>query len=100
MRAMAATNLSFIYFLEEDFPQAEKHADAAVKADRYNAKALVNKGNCLYMAGDVGRAKEMFLEAVGVEANCVEALFNLGLVNLRLNLIAEANQVWCLSPFY
>ena len=45
------------------------------------------------MAGDVARAKEMFLEAVGVEANCVEALFNLGLVNLRLNLVAEANQV-------
>lgn len=94
LRAMAATNLSFIYFLEEDYLLAEKHADAAVKADRYNAKALVNKGNCLFMAGDFNRAKEMYLEAVGVEANCVEALFNLGLVNLRLNIIAEANQAF------
>jgi intraflagellar transport protein 88 len=70
--------------------QAEKHADAAVKADRYNAKALVNKGNCLFMAGDFPRAKEMFLEAVGVEANCVEALFNLGFVNLKLGTLGEA----------
>ena len=46
------------------------------------------------MGGDYGRAKEMYLEAVGVEANCVEALFNLGLVNLRLNTIAEANQAF------
>ena len=46
------------------------------------------------MAGDYGRAKEMYLEAVGVEANCVEALFNLGLVNLRLNTVAEANQAF------
>ena len=94
IQAMAATNLSFIYFLEEDFQQAEKHADAAIKADRYNAKALVNKGNCLYMAGDAARAKEMYLEAVGVEANCVEALFNLGLVNLKLNMVGEANQAF------
>jgi intraflagellar transport protein 88 len=43
LRAMAATNLSFIYFLEEELELANKHADAAVKADRYNAKALVNK---------------------------------------------------------
>ena len=46
------------------------------------------------MAGDYGRAKEMFLEAVGVEANCIEALFNLGLVNLRLGAVAEANQAF------
>ena len=51
MRAMAATNLSFIYFLEGDYQLAEKQADIAIKADRYNAKALVNKGNCLYTAG-------------------------------------------------
>lgn len=43
LRAIAATNLSFIYFLEEEYQQADKHADAAIKADRYNAKALVNK---------------------------------------------------------
>ena len=42
--ACAATNLSFLYFLEADHANAEKYADIAVKADRYNARALVNKG--------------------------------------------------------
>merc|ERR1719230_2004840 len=44
LKAMAATNLSFIYFLETEFVQAEKYADMAYAHDRYNAKALVNKG--------------------------------------------------------
>jgi intraflagellar transport protein 88 len=95
LRAMAGTNLSFIYFLEGDLNQAEKHADVAMKADRYNAKALVNKGNCHYMAGEYGRAKEMYLEAIGVEADCVEAIFNLGLVNIKINAPNnEANQAF------
>lgn len=94
LRAIAATNLSFIYFLEGDYAQAEKHADAAIKSDRYNAKALVNKGNCLLVAGELARAREMFLEAVGVEADCIEAIYNLGLVNLRLGNFPEAQSAF------
>lgn len=94
LRAMAGTNLSFIYFLENDLVQAEKHANLAIEADRYNAQALVNKGNCLYMAGEYNRAKELFLEAIGVEADCVEGIFNLGLTNLKLNAISEARQAF------
>ena len=30
------------------------------------------------------RSKELYLEAIGVEADCVEAIFNLGLANKRL----------------
>ncbi|CAK9252804.1 unnamed protein product [Sphagnum jensenii] len=91
LKSMAAINLSFIYFLEGDYMQAEKHADLAIVHDRYNAKGLVNKANCLYLAGEYSRAKELYLEAVGVEADCVEAIFNLGLVNLRLNSYNEAH---------
>ena len=94
LMAMAGTNLSFIYFLEEDYLNAEKNAERAIKADRYNAKALVNKGNCLYVAGEYSRAKEMYLEAVGVEADCVEAIYNLGLANLKLNAVPEAQQAF------
>lgn len=94
LMAMAGTNLSFIYFLEEDYGNADKHADRAIKADRYNAKALVNKGNCMFISGEYGRAKEMYLEAVGVEADCVEAIYNLGLANLKLNAIPEAQQAF------
>ena len=46
--AHAATNLSFIYFHEADYQNAVKYADIAMKHNRYNAKALVNKGNCMY----------------------------------------------------
>lgn len=94
LRAIAGTNLSFIYFLEGDFNQAEKHADAAIKSDRYNAKALVNKGNCLFVSGDLGRAREMYLEAVGVEADCIEAIYNLGLVNIKLTNFPEAHSAF------
>lgn len=94
LRAIASTNLSFIYFLEGDFAQAEKQADLAIKSDRYNAKALVNKGNCMYVAGEFGRAREMYLEAVGVEADCVEAIYNLGLVNLKLDNLQEAQSAF------
>jgi hypothetical protein len=48
LKARAATNLSFLYFLEGDIPNAEKHAEVAVRTNRYNAQALVNQGNCLF----------------------------------------------------
>merc|ERR1719502_593673 len=73
LRAMASTNLSFIYFLEGELRNAESYADMAYNTDRYNAKALVNKGNCLAARGDLETAKQFYLEAIGVEADCVEA---------------------------
>lgn len=54
--ACAATNLSFLYFLEAEHVNAEKYADIAVKADRYNARALVNKGNCFLAVPNSGAA--------------------------------------------
>ena len=94
LRAVAATNLSFIYFLEGEFQQAEEEADVAMRSDRYNAKALVNKGNCLFVAGNYQAARDMYLEAVGVEADCVEAIYNLGLTNIRLNQLDQARHAF------
>jgi len=88
--ACAATNLSFLYFLEADHANAEKYADIAVKADRYNARALVNKGNCMFMSDEFERAKEVYLEAIGVSADCLEAIYNLGLVNMHIGRYQEA----------
>jgi intraflagellar transport protein 88 len=45
--------------------QAEKYADLAIRQDRYNAMALVNKGNCLFVKNEFGKAKELYLEAIG-----------------------------------
>lgn len=93
-RAMAATNLSYLYFVEGDLAQADKYASMAVRHQRYNAKALVNKGNCLYEKNDCERAKELFLEAIGVEADCIEAIYNLGLVNIKMGVLNEALQAF------
>ena len=94
LQAMAAVNLCFIYFLERDYEQADHYADLAMRHDRYNAKALVNKGNCFFVQEKYMRAKEMYLEAVGVEADCVEAIYNLGLANIHLQAHAEAFQAF------
>lgn len=90
MMAMASNNISFLYFLENDFKNAESFADLAIQHDRYNSKALVNKGNCLYNQEDYERSKEFFLEAIGVEADCIEAIYNLGLVYKRLSYYNES----------
>ena len=87
--ARAASNISFLYFLEQDYKNSEQYSDLALNHDRYNAKALVNKGNCLLQRNEFLRAKEQYLEAIGVEADCIEALYNLALVNKKLNMHAE-----------
>lgn len=84
MRTKAATNLSFLHFLEGNIDEAAKYAETAVDHDRYNARALVNKGNCSYAMGEYAAARNSFLEAVGVEADCVEAIYNLGLAHGQL----------------
>jgi intraflagellar transport protein 88 len=94
MMAMASNNISFLYFLENDFKNAEQFSDLAIQHDRYNSKALVNKGNCLFISEDYDRAKEFFLEAIGVEADCIEAIYNLGLVYKRLGYYNESLQAF------
>eukprot|EP01112_Ceratiomyxa_fruticulosa_P007148 TRINITY_DN1846_c0_g1_i1.p1 TRINITY_DN1846_c0_g1~~TRINITY_DN1846_c0_g1_i1.p1 ORF type:complete len:797 (+),score=173.42 TRINITY_DN1846_c0_g1_i1:139-2529(+) len=92
MVACAYTNLSFLYFLERNFQQAERYADLALQLDRYNAKSLVNKGNCYAARGDIENAKSMYQEAVSIEADCIEAIYNLGLSYKRISLPQKALQ--------
>lgn len=94
MMAKASNNISFLYFLENDFNSAEKFSDMAIQNDRYNSKALVNKGNCLFVNEEYDKAKEFFLEAIGVEADCVEAIYNLGLVYKTLGYYNESLQAF------
>ena len=94
MMAKASNNISFLYFLENDFNNAEKFSDMAIQNDRYNSKALVNKGNCLFINEEYDKAKEFFLEAIGVEADCVEAIYNLGLVYKTLGYYNESLQAF------
>ena len=55
-----------------------------MKHNRYNAKALVNKGNCMFMRQDFEMARKMYQESMGAEADCIEAIYNLGVVSKRL----------------
>ncbi|TPX74671.1 hypothetical protein CcCBS67573_g04058 [Chytriomyces confervae] len=88
----AATNLSFLYFLESEYKQAEKYAELAINTDRYNAKAQTNLGNCHFSKGNYERAKEYYQEAISVDAVCTEAMYNLGLVHKKLEEYHEAFQ--------
>ena len=63
---------------EGQYAAADKYAEIAINADRYNAHALVNKGNCLYMNGEYGKAADYYKDAMDIEASCVEAVYNLG----------------------
>lgn len=90
MMAQASTNISFLYFLENDLAASEKYADMALTYDKFNANALVNKGNCLFMKNDFLGAKGHYLEAIGVTTECVEALYNLTIVNKKLGLYRDA----------
>lgn len=90
MMARASTNISFLYFLEGDYQASEKYADMALNYDKFNANALVNKGNCLFMKNDFLGAKENYLEAIGVTTDCVEALYNLTLVNKKIGQYRDA----------
>ena len=66
--ARAATNLSFLYFLEGDFLQAERYADVAVKADRSLAASSVWLGLSFWRLGGVKIGLDIFLvRGYGVE---------------------------------
>ena len=58
--------------------QADKYAELAMAADRYNPSALVNKGNVLFAKSEYEKALHFYKEAVSIESSCVEALFNMG----------------------
>eukprot|EP00736_Rhodelphis_marinus_P014454 Rmarinus@m.16425 len=90
----AATNLSFIHFLEEDIPEATRYATIARTKDKYNAKAMVNLGNVRFYEGNFDEAKELYTEAQEVEADCIEATYNLGLCCKRLTNYDEALKVF------
>lgn len=71
LRARAALTLSALYFWEGDLAAADKYAEMAVKVDRYNARALVNKGNCLYVKVRKGGAEKKLFPSLA-EPRCIK----------------------------
>ncbi|XP_014475343.1 PREDICTED: intraflagellar transport protein 88 homolog [Dinoponera quadriceps] len=86
----AATMLSFIYYLQGDYDQAEKYGEAARNADAYNAAAYVNLSACAIKKDEFNIARELLLCALETDASHVQALYNLGLVYKKQNMYEEA----------
>lgn len=68
---------------EKDFDQADRYADLAMNADRYNPAALNNKGNTLFAKQDYEKAAEFYKEALRNDSSCTEALYNLGNIHFH-----------------
>uniref|UniRef100_A0A8C3G902 Intraflagellar transport 88 homolog n=1 Tax=Cyclopterus lumpus TaxID=8103 RepID=A0A8C3G902_CYCLU len=90
VKSAAATNLSFLYFLEKDYDQADRYADLAMTADRYNPAAIINKANTMFVKQDYEKAGELYKEALRNDSSFTEALYNLGLTYKGLNHLEEA----------
>lgn len=90
----ACINLSFLYFLEGDIESAERYADLAMQADRFNSKAVVNKANVHFQREEYDTARQLYEEAVGLDSDCVEGIYNLGLVYKRLGTHDQALQAF------
>lgn len=76
----AATNLSFIYYLQGDFESAEKYGEIVKISDGYNAGGFVNLGACALARGNLDQARNYFMSALECDPSSIEALYNLGLV--------------------
>jgi intraflagellar transport protein 88 len=85
MMGTAATNLSFLYFLEGDLKNSEHYADVAIEQNRYNSKAQTNKGNIYFAKGQLAKARDHYSEVIGIDALCIEAMYNLGLTLKKMN---------------
>ncbi|KAK0182361.1 hypothetical protein PV327_000510 [Microctonus hyperodae] len=86
----ASTMLSFIYFLQGDYEQAERCGESARKADSYNSAAYVNLSACAIKKNELDRARELLLCALDSDASHVQALYNLGLVYKKQEWYEEA----------
>ncbi|KAG7265292.1 hypothetical protein CRUP_032445 [Coryphaenoides rupestris] len=75
---------------EKEYEQADRYADLAMSADRYNPAALINKGNTCFVRQDYDKAEDFYREALRNDSSCTEALYNLGLTYKRLNRLEDA----------
>ena len=81
-----ASPLTFNLLQEKDYDHADRYADLAMNADRYNPAALVNKGNTVCVKQDYEKAAEFYKEALRNDSSCTEALYNLGNTSLTFML--------------
>lgn len=89
-RAKIAVLLSALYLLNGNHREARLAADRAIAADRYSTSAYVNRANCLAKANELEGAKVAYQDAITVDADAADALFNLGLLHLSTQTYSNA----------
>ncbi|KAI1722263.1 tetratricopeptide repeat domain-containing protein [Ditylenchus destructor] len=90
----ASNNLCMISIMRgpENLEEATQQSEHALSHDRYNANALVNRGNIYFLQGEPKLAQQYYKEALQVEASCVQAIYNFGLVCRHLGDLEEAKR--------
>lgn len=85
-----APPLIFHLLQEKDYDQADRYADLAMNADRYNPAALTNKGNTVFSRQDYEKAAEFYKEALRNDSSCTEALYNLGSIHFPFSHVCAS----------
>ena len=82
----AGIGVYFLYFIERNLNHTEYYADIAVNTNQYNVKALVNKGNWFFIKSNIIRSKDIYLEDIVIRNKFFQAIYNLVLANVRLDI--------------
>ncbi|CAJ0948651.1 unnamed protein product, partial [Mesorhabditis belari] len=90
--AAAANNLAVMNLLqgETKLKEAEGCVEQSLSLDHYNPAALVNQGNIHFHRNDLNKAIISYKEALANDSTCVQALYNLGLVQRQLGNVEQA----------
>eukprot|EP00924_Labyrinthula_sp_SR-Ha-C_P009055 maker-scaffold_2-augustus-gene-11.33-mRNA-1 protein AED:0.19 eAED:0.19 QI:0/0/0/0.5/1/1/2/0/714 len=102
LQAKSANNLGFISLCEKNAEKSRNFMKLAISHNKYSARVLVNEGNSLILQEKLEEARNIFLEAIGVDSSCIPAIYNLGLVNRKLGNVGAAvdafSKVYSMSP--
>lgn len=82
--------MAYIYIQKEDFEEAIRVVDNALKADPRNTDLLRAKADVIYQLGDKEEYKKIMKQIIAEDPNNPELLFNLGVSSAELGEIEEA----------
>lgn len=82
--------MAYIYIQQEDYEDAIKVVDDALKSDPNNTNLLRAKADVLYQLGEKETYKDIMKKVVSLDPNNPELLFNLGVSSAELGEVDEA----------
>lgn len=87
-------NLGAMYFLENDFGNAEKCFRKALQLNPFEPMANSNTGLVCMNTGRPAEAEQYYLEEIRINPTYEDAYYNLGLLYAKNSRIEEATQEW------